>query len=252
MLEFAGKSMSDQSFHEIQLSGKQLVFFFMCAVVLTVVVFLFGVSVGREVRGTGVGVQAASVTAPASPAPGDASTTAAATPPPATQPAPNELSYAEALGGGGDDPSKVAPPQPAAEEPPAAAPAKAAASVNPPATPPAVTAPAKTAPEKAPEKVTPAAPPPAPPKATPKATPAPVSTLAGWAVQVGAYNASNVASKEVTVLQGKGYPAFVFTESDTTPGPRYKVRVGPYSEKADADRILKNLTKEGYKPLLKR
>ena len=42
--------MADQSFREIQLGGKQLVFLFMCAVVLTVVVFLLGVSVGRDMR----------------------------------------------------------------------------------------------------------------------------------------------------------------------------------------------------------
>ena len=42
--------MTDQGFREIQLSGKQLVFLFMASVVLAVVVFLLGVSVGRGVR----------------------------------------------------------------------------------------------------------------------------------------------------------------------------------------------------------
>jgi cell division protein FtsN len=231
--------MSDQSFHEIQLSGKQLVFFFMCAVILTVVVFLFGVSVGRDVRGTGAAAQTAQTVMPSAPA--DTTTPApAAAAPPATQPAPNELSYAEALGGGSDDPSKVTPPAPPAEEPSAPAtksaePPKAAKEESHPAPPKA--APAKTAPVKA----SPA-----------KAAPAKAPMMAGWAVQVGAFNANAVASQEVAKLQGKGYPAFVFTESETTPGPRYKVRVGPYSAKADADRILKSLTKEGFQPLLKR
>jgi cell division septation protein DedD len=76
--------------------------------------------------------------------------------------------------------------------------------------------------------------------------------LSGYVVQVGAFNANDIASKEVAKLQGKGYPAFVFSEPERTPGPRYKVRVGPYSARAEADQILKNLTKEGYKPLLKR
>src|SRR5438105_4133255 len=109
--------MADQSFHEIQLSGKQLIFLFMCAVILTVVVFLFGVSVGREVR------SAQAQTAQATPtpsAPSNAYVPAAAPPP--TQTAPNELSYAEALQGKtAEDPAKVTPPAPPPEEPPAAA-----------------------------------------------------------------------------------------------------------------------------------
>ena len=75
--------------------------------------------------------------------------------------------------------------------------------------------------------------------------------LNGWVVQVGAFNANDVAAKEVTKLQGKGYPAFVFAEPETVPGLRYKVQVGPYSARTEADRILKDLTKEGYKPFLK-
>jgi cell division septation protein DedD len=42
-------STHEDGFREIQLSGKQLVFFFMAAVVLVVVVFLAGVQVGRGV-----------------------------------------------------------------------------------------------------------------------------------------------------------------------------------------------------------
>src|SRR5436305_6663184 len=43
--------MSDDGFHEIQLNGKQLVFLFMAATVVSVVIFLCGVMVGRGVRG---------------------------------------------------------------------------------------------------------------------------------------------------------------------------------------------------------
>ena len=42
--------MSDEGFHEIQLGGKQLVFLFMAAAVVGVVLFLAGVMVGRGVR----------------------------------------------------------------------------------------------------------------------------------------------------------------------------------------------------------
>ena len=40
----------DDGFHEIQLSGKQLVFLFMATTVVSVVIFLCGVIVGRRVR----------------------------------------------------------------------------------------------------------------------------------------------------------------------------------------------------------
>ena len=51
-------------------------------------------------------------------------------------------------------------------------------------------------------------------------------------------------------LRGKGYPAFVFTEPENTPGTRFKVRIGPYSARLEADQMLKSLTKEGYRPFL--
>ena len=41
---------ADDGFHEIQLSGKQLVFLFMATTVVSVVIFLCGVLVGRGVR----------------------------------------------------------------------------------------------------------------------------------------------------------------------------------------------------------
>ena len=43
--------VADDGFHEIQLSGKQLVFLFMATTVVSVVIFLCGVLVGRGVRG---------------------------------------------------------------------------------------------------------------------------------------------------------------------------------------------------------
>src|SRR5690349_10627080 len=78
--------MSDEGFHEIQLNGKQLVFLFMAATVVSVVIFLCGVMVGRGVRVQQGGVLAANAfdvvtdpTAPAeSPAPAAPSTTTGA------------------------------------------------------------------------------------------------------------------------------------------------------------------------------
>ena len=225
--------MSDQSFHEIQLSGKQLVFLFMCAVVLAAVIFLFGVSVGRDVRGTAS--QMAQTTPAAAPA-NDAAAPAGAPPPP-TQTASNELNYAQMLQArDGSDPAKVTPPTPPAETPPGPAPpdkTPAAAAAKTTAPPPAT--------KEAPKAATQAT------KDAPKAPPA----LDGFVVQVEAFNTNDIAAKEVAKLKSKGYPAFVFTEPETTPGARFKVRVGPYAGKPEADQILKRLTKEGFHPLIR-
>ena len=84
----------DDAFHEIQLNGKQLVFLFMAATVVSVVIFLCGVLVGRGVRVERAtmsdGTPTASNVETAPPAP-------AAAPPPVTTPA-------------GSDPTKAAPP----------------------------------------------------------------------------------------------------------------------------------------------
>lgn len=102
--------MSEQPSREIQLTGKQLIFLFMSAVVLLVVVFLLGVSVGRGVRtGTVAGGAVAS-----EPAPGD--TTVAAGVPSAAED-PVDLSYPTELTGRGEPPP-AAPPTPPDEVPP--------------------------------------------------------------------------------------------------------------------------------------
>ena len=82
----------DDGFHEIQLNGKQLVFLFMAATVVSVVIFLCGVLVGRGVRAErGSTLAEASLTAApseptlqrpaATPAPVGSDPTAAAPPP---------------------------------------------------------------------------------------------------------------------------------------------------------------------------
>src|SRR5712691_1362773 len=70
--------MADEGLHEIQLNGKQLVFLFMAATVVAVVIFLCGVMVGRGVR-----AQRAELTEAAAETGGDP-TAVAGTPRPAT------------------------------------------------------------------------------------------------------------------------------------------------------------------------
>src|SRR5687768_1272874 len=98
--------MSDEGFHEIQLNGKQLVFLFMAATVVSVVIFLCGVLVGRGVRDTDESAtMAATDIAPDSAQPAPPATTGSPSPAPGGTPAPTggtappaeELSYAERL-----------------------------------------------------------------------------------------------------------------------------------------------------------
>ena len=81
----------DDGFHEIQLSGKQLVFLFMATTVVSVVIFLCGVLVGRGVRGEIVNA-AASTSPPASASGPTASVPAV---PPSEAPPPEPLTLQE-------------------------------------------------------------------------------------------------------------------------------------------------------------
>lgn len=230
--------MSDQDFQEIQLSGKQLFFLFMCAVVLAGGIFIFGVSVGRGVRNASG--QSAQTDVPTD-------TTVPADAPAAPVANPNELSYAQALQGRGADPATVTPPTPPAEEPATAGTPAGTAAIS-------ATEPAKaTASTPKTEASAPKTEAPAPKAQAPgaKTEPKPAPAAGGYLVQVVAFSANDVASREVAKLQRKGHPAFVFTAPDDTPGPRYKVQVGPFSTRAEADKTIKALRAEGYKPFIK-
>ena len=76
------QQLQDDGFHEIQLNGKQLVFLFMAATVVSVVIFLLGVLVGRGVHSV------RGVVADASPLGTVAETTPQPAPAPAPTPAP--------------------------------------------------------------------------------------------------------------------------------------------------------------------
>jgi cell division septation protein DedD len=232
--------MSDQSFHEIQLSGKQLFFTFMTAVVVAVVIFLLGVSVGRGVRS---GPPAAAEVG----APGD--TTVAATPAPGAQPPP--LTYHDQLqgqtpppaggaagtaettqpapaGAPGAEPPSTVPAGAPVQTPPAAADVKPAPPVEKPAAP---TAPPVKPPEKPATK---------PAEKTPAPKPAP-SAGAGITVQVGAFSTKERADAVVATLKGKGFAAFSATQ-----GRLFPVRVGPFADRAEAERAQNRLIKEGF------
>jgi DedD protein len=220
---------ADDAFHEIQLSGKQLVFLFMATTVVSVVIFLCGVLVGRGVRAEEIGVDSTVATSgtPAStvvdghPA---SSPAAVASEPPAPA-ADSSLSYADRL-------QRDKPPaddlKPRAAERPKEEP--------------------RPADESRPKIEAPSAEPAAPVAAPP--TPAPAAATQGsarpgtWAVQVVSLRDRAAASKIVQRLSGKGYPAFLVPPASNAPAQVFKVQVGRYEDRQEAQRVSDRLKKE--------
>lgn len=123
--------MSEEGFHEIQLSGKQLVFLFMATTVVSVVIFLLGVVVGRRVPAETLIADATGTTLEAlapdgAPAAGVVPPAAGEAPPPVPQEA-DQFSYHERL-----QQSAPAPVEETAPAVPEAAPAETAAEPAPP------------------------------------------------------------------------------------------------------------------------
>jgi cell division septation protein DedD len=217
----------DDTFREIQLSGKQLVFMFMAVVVIAVVIFLTGVQVGRGVRaerglpeGTDLAAGPAGETEPPLPAPASQGSSAA----PVT--AGEKLTYAERLGGS----------EPAAE------PLKK----SPEATP--APAPADEAPTPRPEGPAPTAAPPAPAGPAPAEVSSTEPAGAGFAIQVAALRERSEADAIVKRLAAKGYPAYVLAPANGAPAV-FRVRVGKFKERSEADTVAARLRKdEQFKP----
>jgi hypothetical protein len=212
----------DDGFHEIQLSGKQLVFLFIVTTIVAVVIFLCGVQVGRNVksdRAVDTGEASASATPP--PAASTPSQPAAAGGPPAAEPpAPasepdDELSYAKRLQAEspGSTSEKLKKP---AQAPPAAVNAQ----------------PARPAP--APRTET----------SAPQTAPRP----GNWVVQVTALKDRAAAGAIAQRLVANGYPAFVL---DPAPGSPviFRVQVGRFGDRSEADQVKRRLEKDDqYKP----
>lgn len=236
-------SNQDDSFREIQLSGKQLVFLFMAVVVILVGVFLMGLQVGRGVlmaRGA-PGAETTLTANESEPPPPPPSASPGSSTSPAT--AAEKLSYAERLGAAEPPkesltatPPPEAPPTPRSESPAPSTPASAPAPVSP--TPPPAT---KTA-------AAPAA------KSAPVTSAAPVAAKsaepagAGFAIQVAALRESGEADAMVKRLASKGYPAYVVAPAKGQPSV-YRVRVGKFKDRHEADTVAARLQKEEqFKP----
>jgi cell division septation protein DedD len=197
---------TDDGFHEIQLSGKQLVFLFMFTTVTLIFVFLVGVLVGRGVDGRPGDEPIASAEA-AAPAP--AAGVADAGPAPAEPPSPpveDELSYHKRLQS--NAPADELKPEPQPEQP------------APPAAQPPQQKPAATGPD------------------------VPTTGRSGtWVLQITALKNRANAAELVQRLVGKGYPAFL---QNPAPGEPviYRVRVGRFNDRREAEQVRDRLQKE--------
>ena len=215
---------ADDGFHEIQLSGKQLVALFIITTTVIVVVFLCGVKVGRGARSAQgedpEQIAASSATATA-PQPATNSGPPAADPPAPAAETP-ELTYPKTLQADAPADSLKPPADSKSKEQPK----------------PKDVAKPKDTPSLAPAPA--AAPPPA---AAVAEAGVPLSGRAGtWAVQVLATRDRAVASSVVKRLAGKGYPAFLVTPPAGQ--PFFKVHVGRYNDRAEAEKTSARIKQE--------
>jgi cell division septation protein DedD len=216
--------MSDEGLHEIRLNGKQLVFLFMAATVVAVVIFLCGVMVGRGVRVppgaelTAVAAAAsadptASVSLPASSASRGAPATSRET-----------LTYPDRLETN-DPPAETLKEAPAAAAPVAGEP------------PPPVSESADASTALASAAVAAVAGEPA---------------GNGFVVQVAAVRARAEAEVIARRLSTKGYPAFVTTAGGSA-ARVFRVRIGKYKDRREAEAVASRLEKEEqFKPWITR
>jgi len=217
--------MADESLREIQLNGKQLVFVFMSATVVAVVIFLSGVMVGRTVpQGEPVALAAS-----LDDTPGLMTETV---PPPSMAPSDGPVAANEVI----TYPSYLES-----------------------AVPPEETLPVETvveAPLEPPVIAEPAA------SAAAALEPAPSGQAAaaglqeppgnGFVVQVAALNRRPEAEAIARDLAAKGYPSFVTTPGSDAPLV-FRVRVGKYPDRREAEAIAGRLEREEqFKPWITR
>jgi DedD protein len=243
----------DDYYYEIQLTNKQLVFYFMAGASGLILSFLAGVMVGRGVEGSALGavetrpVSEERVVAEQSPA------AAAATP------APTDFSYPQRLES--DKPEEglekkgthaaTAPPSPVHSASPAATSAKAQTPALPPVPTPRPTTSPAPATDQAPALAATPAPAPAPATgkpagALPKALP---TAAAGFGIQVGAFKDKASADTVVKSLRSRGFPAYTVAPAGKS-GGLFTVRVGIYRDRADAEAVQGRLNDDKFKPYI--
>jgi cell division septation protein DedD len=258
----------DDYYYEIQLTNKQLVFYFMAGATGLILSFLAGVMVGRGVEAPTAEAQAATRPVREEKIVTEEPARQAAAPPSA-----EPLNYAQRLesekgdeslerpkpageaktkeGTGkdaaakeaakpGKKPSKAPGKEPAKATPAPATVAEAVAGAKP--TPPSTAKPAPAT-EPAAPPATAATVKPTPPTAVPPAAARSVEAKSGsFTIQVGAFRDRSTADSVASRLKTKGFAAYVMTpEGD---GGLFNVRVGSYVAKTDAERVRNRLKDE--------
>jgi cell division septation protein DedD len=212
--------MADDRSRGVHLTDKQLVFVFMSATVVAVVVFLCGVVVGLGVQ-TARGPQRDPAMMSAAPVVSDGGPGEAPVEDPAIRSgvaspaAATEFTYAERLGKTPPpDQMKAPAPVPATREP---------------VVPPEVPADGAGVPETS-------------------------ATAGDYTVQVAAVKKRAEADRIVRDLKAKGYEAYVFVPDGGDQPGIIRVRVGSFKDKQKADVLAQRLTREGkgYKPWVTR
>jgi len=210
------------------LSTRHLILVFLAGVAVCGVFFSLGFLVGYNERSARMPPVTERVSTPATipptvnppleavpVGPSSAATSAASVPPP--------LSALQAN----------APPSPTVEQKPVTAPGT---------TPPATAAPPSSAKvEREPE---PGA------AATPPAGAGEVGV--GFTVQIAASRTKQDAEALVKILEGRGYPVFLVTpEYAHASDNLFRVQVGPFTSREDAEKVRAKLTQEGFKPFIR-
>lgn len=200
--------MSDREFREIELGTKQVIFIVMSTVVIAVVIFLLGVAVGRGVRGSVDGTDGEVVSTEPL-TPATPATEAGGVEGKVAGKTEPELDYHDLLMGQSSG---------AAEAPPTEAPPPTQPPVEPP--------------QSASEPVA--------------GGTAPTPSGEAWYLQVGAYGTNRVAEGQVAAVKKLNLAAFVLPPGNGV--KLFRVRVGPFSSRAQADEARTRLVREGFKP----
>jgi cell division septation protein DedD len=206
-------------------SARSLIFIFLVCVAVCAIFFSMGFLVGYNERGSHSVPVAEVVTPPPVIPPtvnppsdsglGAAPDSAAIHTVASGQP---DTEVVPAGGGGSTPPPPVA--KPADASPPAAQPEAAAKPVSNPSTP---------------------------------AAPGPGAVGEGITLQVAALRTKQDAEHLVEILKARGYPVFMVTpEYAQSDDNLYRVQVGPFKTKEDADKARTKLSQEGFKPFVRR
>jgi DedD protein len=218
--------MPDHEVHEIQLNGKQLVFMFMAATVVAVVIFLSGVMVGRGVRLPEADVLAAAAEPVADPiAPLDTASPRADLAPEPPVVAQENLTYADHLEA---DVAPAEPLKPAERRPAVPAPVAEKPVAEKPAASKLVAAGEK---KEKPEPAT----------ASKNFVEPPGN---GWVAQVQTFGSVSDAEALAGRLKAKGYRTFVALNENGPPSARYRVRIGKYPTRSEAVAVGQKLQRE--------